>query len=138
MSNSDSDSDGPANIHELGLPTINNEQDGTPVEGNEESKDKVAHDGKDGSEDPEKEKKFNKFRDQAKDLISKTEKPKQLYLSNAKITKMGDESTTSESSSAKPKHLEINDPRFNYDVILSKGYKLIKKMGNGAYASVFL
>ena len=89
-------------------------------------------------EDTKKAEKFNKFRVHAKDLISKTERHKPLYLANTKITKVGDESTASESSSDKSRPFEFNDPRFNYDVILAKGYKLLKKMGNGAYASVFL
>jgi hypothetical protein len=135
---SDSDSDTPVNIHELGLPTINeNNEEGNSSQIKEELKNGDINNSE-GHEDYKKSEKFNKFRDQAKELVSKTERPKQLYLSSKKIVKLGDESTTSESSSAKPKYLEINDPRFNYDVILSKGYKLIKKMGNGAYASVFL
>jgi len=89
-------------------------------------------------EDVKKAEKFNKFRVHAKDLISKTERHKPLYLANTKITKVGDDSTASESSSEKSRPFEFNDPRFNYDVILAKGYKLLKKMGNGAYASVFL
>jgi hypothetical protein len=135
---SDSDSDTPVNIHELGLPTINeNNEEGNSSQIKEELKNGDINNSE-GHDDYKKSEKFNKFRDQAKELVSKTERPKQLYLSSKKIVKLGDESTTSESSSAKPKYLEINDPRFNYDVILSKGYKLIKKMGNGAYASVFL
>jgi hypothetical protein len=135
---SDSDSDTPVNIRELGLPTINeNNEEGNSSQIKEELKNGDINNSE-GHEDYKKSEKFNKFRDQAKELVSKTERPKQLYLSSKKIVKLGDESTTSESSSAKPKYLEINDPRFNYDVILSKGYKLIKKMGNGAYASVFL
>ena len=138
MSNSDSDSDTPADINELGLPSINKDRDGHAQDGaGEEGKNNHHKDAQEPKDDAKPDK-FNKFRDQAKDLVSKTEKPKQLYISSAKVTKMGDEETTSESESSKPKFLEINDPRFNYDVILSKGYKLIKKMGNGAYASVFL
>lgn len=137
MSNaSDSDSDTPADINELGLPSIHKDNAEHDGDANCEETKHATHNH--GSAVDRGADKFNKFRDQAKDLVSKTDKPKQLYISSAKVTKIGDESTTSESASAKPKHLEINDPRFNYDVILSKGYKLLKKMGNGAYASVFL
>lgn len=140
MSNSDSDSDTPVDIGQLGLPSIHdgNEADDVPNHNHEEGKVEGDHEDAHAKEESKKSEKFNKFREQTKDLVSKAEKPKQLYLANTKITKVGDDSTTSESSSAKPKHLEINDPRFNYDVILSKGYKLLRKMGNGAYASVFL
>lgn len=140
MSKSDSDSDTPMDINELGLPSIGN-QNGPDKSGSDAIEETKAVDGQNNmtsDQEAKKMEKFNKFRDQAKDLVSKTERPKQLYLSNTKISKIGDESTTTESASAKPEHLEINDPRFNYDVILSKGYKILKKMGNGAYASVFL
>ena len=139
MSKSDSDSDTPADINELGLPSINNNIEEDDIDGtNEEMKGvdvQVAGEVRDSKQNE----KFNKFRSKAKDLISKTERPKQMYLHNTGITKLQDETPTSgSSSSARPKELEINDPRFNYDVIMSKGYKLLKKMGNGAYASVFL
>jgi hypothetical protein len=82
---------------------------------------------------------FNKFRNNAKDLLAKTEpKNKHMLLSSNKIAKLCDEMTLSEPKLIKPVNLEVNDPRFNYEVILSKGYKLLRKMGNGAYASVFL
>lgn len=140
MSKSGSDSDTPMDINELGLPSINDGNDGdeSQATNSEETKTAAKENHTNSDLEAKKTQKFNKFRDQAKDLVSKTERPKQLYLSNTKISKIGDESTTSESASAKPQHLEINDPRFNYDVILSKGYKMLMKMGNGAYASVFL
>lgn len=139
---SGSDSDNAADLEgQVGLPSIGDEdkEDNTPAATTgEENKGTSNHTDKDGAEEEHKSKKFNKFRDQAKDLVANTEKNKQAHLSNTKVVKLGDDSTTSGSSSANPKHLEINDPRFNYDVILDKGYKLIKKMGSGAYASVFL
>lgn len=127
MSQSDSGSDTPADMEEFGLPSINQDKSNNHEDAaNEEVKG-------------DKDEKAGKIRDKAKDLISKIGRPKQMYLSNHKVTKLEDETPTSDSSaSARPKNLEINDPRFNYDVILSKGYKLLKKMGNGAYASVFL
>lgn len=82
---------------------------------------------------------FNKFRNNAKDLLAKTEpKNKMMILSSNKIGKLCDELSLSEPKLIKPVNLDVNDPRFNYEVILSKGYKLLRKMGNGAYASVFL
>ena len=82
---------------------------------------------------------FNKFRTTAKDLLSKTEsKTMHMYLSTKKIVKLCDDLALSEPKSAKPPTLEIKDPRLNFDIIVSKGYRLIRKMGNGAYASVFL
>ena len=115
MSNSDSDSDTPVDIGQLGLPSIHdgNEADDVPNHNHEEGKVEGDHEDAHAKEESKKSEKFNKFREQTKDLVSKAEKPKQLYLANTKITKVGDDSTTSESSSAKPKHLEINDPRFN-------------------------
>lgn len=139
---SDSDSDTPDDVHGVvGLPSISAvglAANGFGEKNGEESKDGTAPASGGAGHEGVKAKAFNKFRDKAKDLLTKTEKPKHLYLSSTKICKLGDDSATSESSSAKPTDLEINDPRFNYDIILSKGYKLLKKMGNGAYASVFL
>jgi serine/threonine protein kinase len=138
MSNQDSDSDTPADMCGIGLPNINQDNDSDSQDNGEETKANQKTQKGETTPGGSKNEKFNKFRDQAKDLVSKTEKPKQLYLANTKVTKISDEASTNDSGSAKPKYLEINDPRFNYDVILSKGYKLLKKMGNGAYASVFL
>jgi hypothetical protein len=59
-------------------------------------------------------------------------------MSTNKIAKLCDEMTLSEPNLVKSLNLDVYDPRFNYDVILSKGFKLLRKMGNGAYASVFL
>jgi hypothetical protein len=139
MSQTDSDSDTPVDINELNskfadlnLPSVE-DKDTSPS--NEESKEVHVNIVTAGARKTEK---FNKFRSQAKDLISKTEKPKPIHFSSKKIMTHVDDISTSDSSSAKPDYLEINDPRFNYDYILSKGYKLLIKMGNGAYASVFL
>jgi len=70
--------------------------------------------------------------------VSKIEKQRLVYLNNSSIVKSGENSATTDVSNTIPDNLEINDPRLKYDIILSKGYKLLKKMGNGAYASVFL
>lgn len=140
MSNSDSDSDTPLDVNALGLPSITKEPDESAPNGElkEELKTPEEENSKEGTSSYKKSEKFNKFRDQAKDLVSKTEKQKLLYQSSSSIAKSGEHSAVTDASSSVPENLEINDPRFKYDIILSKGYKLIKKMGNGAYASVFL
>jgi calcium-dependent protein kinase len=79
---------------------------------------------------------LNKFRGEGKDLVSKTEKKKQMFMSHKVINKVDDGMTDGDANNHDA--LDVHDPRFNYDAIYAKGYKLIKKMGNGAYASVFL
>ena len=135
---SDSDSDTPCDINELGLPSITvAEKEG--LENGHAKEESKGEDSKDKTQNSyKKSEKFNKFRNEAKDLVSKTDKQKLLYLSNSEIPKSGESSATLDSATGIPENLEINDPRFKYDIILSKGYRLFKKMGNGAYASVFL
>lgn len=139
---SDSDSDTPWDVHDLlGLPSITHDKPALNGDAPQTEEDKA--DGSNGevvgdSAKPSK-KVFNKFRTTAKDLLSKTEtKTMHMYMSTKKITKLCDDLTLTEPMSAKPPTLEIKDPRLNYDIILSKGYRLLRKMGNGAYASVFL
>jgi len=138
MNNSDSDSSW--DIRELGLPTIiSNEKDNLSNGlSNEESKEAVDENANEDHVNYKKSEKFNKFRVKAKDLVSKIEKQRLVYLNNSSIVKSGENSATTDVSNTIPDNLEINDPRLKYDIILSKGYKLLKKMGNGAYASVFL
>ena len=142
MSSSDSDSDTPHDVHDLlGLPSLSNPkklQNGISSH-EEEIKDNILEPECDDHEIKPNKKAFNKFRINAKDLLAKTEpKSKHMLMSTTKIAKLWDEMTISESKLAKSLNLDINDPRYNYDVILTKGYKLLRKMGNGAYASVFL
>lgn len=125
----------------LGLPTITADVPAEAV-GEEEPEeikaDSTSNNNADGVTKQSK-KVFNKFRTTAKDLLSKTEsKTMHMYLSTKKIVKLCDDLALSEPKSAKPPTLEIKDPRLNFDIIVSKGYRLIRKMGNGAYASVFL
>lgn len=121
---SDSDSDN-WDIGALGLPTIS----GDAAKG-EESKS-VAE----GSQSDKRISALKKFRGEAIDLVSKTEKKKQMFMSHKGINPV---EASSPGTAAKNAALDVHDPRFNYEVILQKGYKLLKKMGNGAYASVFL
>lgn len=142
MSNPDSDSDTPTDIQELmGLPSLTTQKqviNGVPSQSEECKDESVSADGEAGAAKPNK-KAFNMLRNNAKDLLAKTEsKNKHMMLSSTKIAKLCDELSLSEPNLSKPSNLQINDPRFNYEVILSKGYKLLRKMGNGAYASVFL
>lgn len=137
MSNSDSDSDSPVDINDLRLPTLSAPKDtpSAPSDPSEETKQDANHE--EVKKSGPKSEKFNKFRADARDLISKTEKKKQLYMHNPSEKSLNS-SETNASSATLPDDLEISDPRFKYDIILAKGYKLLKKMGNGAYASVFL
>uniref|UniRef100_A0A7S3NSD3 Protein kinase domain-containing protein n=1 Tax=Euplotes crassus TaxID=5936 RepID=A0A7S3NSD3_EUPCR len=157
MSQSDSDSDTPVDINDLRLPTITHKSESIDEDSKKTCPDAASsnqnEDGKleannhEESKEPSPEEskklgaksdKFQKFRAETKDLISKTEKKKQLYMQSASIDKALEGFETAESSATLPNDLEVNDPRFKYNIILSKGYKLLKKMGNGAYASVFL
>ena len=139
---SDSDSDTPCDVHDLlGLPSIVSAQPQENGDSSQPEEGKADGTNNEVSNDVVKPSKkvFNKFRSTAKDLLSKTEtKTMHMYLSTKKITKLCDDLTLAEPMSAKPPTLEIKDPRLNYDIILSKGYRLLRKMGNGAYASVFL
>lgn len=142
MSSSDSDSDTPSDVHDLlGLPSLSTQkrvQNGVTSQREEHKDEWEWADGRVAEAKPNK-KAFNKFRNNAKDLLAKTEpKNKMMILSSNKIAKLCDELSLSEPKLIKPVNLDVNDPRFNYEVILSKGYKLLRKMGNGAYASVFL
>ena len=120
---SDSDSDTPVgDMEALGLPSLSNSNDDL-------NEAKVEEDKNDLSSPAENQKSnkrieaINKIRGEAMNLVSKTEKNKQMFINKGKSK--GD-SATSASSSSKPASLEINDPRFNYEIILDKGYKLIK------------
>ncbi|CAI2371209.1 unnamed protein product [Moneuplotes crassus] len=146
MSQSDSDSDTPVDINDLRLPTITHKSESIDEDSKKTCPDAASsnknEDGKleannheESKEPSPEENKFQKFRAETKDLISKTEKKKQLYMQSASIDKALEGFETTESSATLPNDLEINDPRFKYNIILSKGYKLLKKMGNGAYAS---
>lgn len=127
---SDTDSDSSGDLEMLGLPSIKNINEKVA----EEDKTADADSAKDIPEG--KANMLDRFRSKAKDLITKTEKIKHLHIANPKISKI-EECDQAEGSAASCTS-EIYDPRFNKEAIFDKGYKLLKKLGNGAYASVFL
>lgn len=137
MSQSDSDSDTPVDISDLRLPSIPSTKE-TPEQASSSDEETKAEAAPEETKVSAKSDKFNKFREGARDLLSKTEKKKQIHHAGLGGDRSATGTDTKDSSDKIPDGLEINDPRFNYEVILAKGYKLLKKMGNGAYASVFL
>ena len=104
MSTSDSDSDTPIDINELGLPSITHQEKEGLSNGDTKEELKGDENKKENHAEYRKSDKFIKFRDQAKDLVSKTDKQKLLYMSNKEIPKSGENSATFDSETLLPEN----------------------------------